>query len=193
MKPARRLFRPMPPIPRASVGVRIVEAGTAAQLAAARALIEEYARSLDVDLCFQGYADEIAQFPWEYAPPTGVVLVAYDRRRPVGVVALRQQASAVCEMKRLYVRPEYQGRGIGRALSERLLAKARALGYHRMRLDTLPSMTEALGLYRSLGFHEIPAYRPNPVDGAKYLEVDLGDVPVSASHSSFLAVRPGPP
>lgn len=151
----------------------MVEAATDAHWVAAKSLIEEYAASLEVNLSFQGYPEEIARFPRDYVPPEGTVLLVYEGDEPAGVVALRRQRESVCEMKRLYVRPRFRGRGFGRALSEELVRRAARLGYSKMRLDTLPTMDAALGLYRALGFREIPAYRYNPVAGARFLELDL--------------------
>jgi len=153
--------------------VPVVEVTTAPELTAAKELIEEYARSLSVDLAFQGFAEEIAQFPGSYAPPDGTLFLAYSGRAPAGVVALRRHSATVCEMKRLYVRPEYRGSGIGRILSEKVIRAAAERGYEKMRLDTLPTMDAAIGLYHALGFREIPAYRFNPVAGAHYMELDL--------------------
>jgi len=153
--------------------MRITVATTDGELAAARSLIEEYAASLDIDLGFQGFGDEIAHFPRGYMPPDGVVLVAWEDNEPAGVVALRRYRGSVCEMKRLYVRPKHRGKGLGRTLSEEVIAAARRLGYTTMRLDTLPTMDAAIALYRALGFHDIPAYRFNPVAGAHYMELAL--------------------
>ena len=153
--------------------VRIVEAETGPQLETARALVEEYAASLPIDLDFQDFRKEIAGFPGEYGPPSGAVLLAYSGQAPAGVVALRKHGRFECEMKRLYVRPAARGRGIGRALSRRIIERAVALGYARMRLDTLPTMDAALGLYQALGFVDIPAYRYNPVPGARFMELSL--------------------
>jgi len=153
--------------------MRVVRAATAAELADARALVQEYVASLDVSLDFQDYADEIARFPGAYGPPSGEVLLAYEGRDRVGVAALRRLEPSVCEMKRLYIRPGFRGRGIGRTLAVQLIRDAVVLGYSAMRLDTLASMDAALGLYRSLGFVEIPPYRYNPIAGARFLELDL--------------------
>ena len=153
--------------------MRIVRAAANEELAAAKAMIEEYAASLGIDLGFQGYDEEIAEFPRGYAPPDGAVLVAFEGQSPAGVVALRRHDATACEMKRLYVRPNFRGHGVGRALSEEIIRIAAKLGYAKMRLDTLPTMDEAIGLYLALGFREIPAYRFNPVAGAHYLELDL--------------------
>ena len=153
--------------------MRVVEARAERELLVARSLIEEYVASLPIDLDFQGYREEIARFPGEYVPPEGAVLLAYEGDEPVGVVALRRQAASVCEMKRLYVRPPFRGRGAGQALSTEIVRHAVRLGYSRMRLDTLPTMDAAIGLYRALGFREIPPYRYNPVPGAQFMELEL--------------------
>jgi len=143
------------------------------RLAMARSLIEEYAASLPIDLGFQDFQEELARFPGEYSPPSGAVLLAYVGKEPAGVVAVRRHGPSECEMKRLYVVPRFRGRGVGRALSKAAIQKAVALGYAKMRLDTLPSMDAAIALYRALGFREISAYRYNPVAGAKFMELTL--------------------
>ena len=121
-------------------------------------------------LCFQGFADEVASLPGAYAPPRGRLLLAQVGGAPAGCVALHGWDGGTAELKRLYVRPQFRHDGLGRALTEAACAEARKLGYARARLDTLPSMREAIALYRSLGFLEIPAYRENPIAGALYLE-----------------------
>src|SRR2546428_3730266 len=153
--------------------MEIVQALTPGHVAEARALFREYERSLGIDLCFQGFEQELAGLPGAYAPPRGRLLLSLDGAAPAGCVALRPLADAVCEMKRLYVRPAFRGRRAGRQLAEAVIAEARAIGYARMRLDTLPSMKEAIALYRALGFVEIAPYTTNPVAGALFMELAL--------------------
>lgn len=153
--------------------MKITPAALPEDLGTVRLLFEEYAASLGFDLGFQGFANELAGLPGDYAPPRGQILLAWVEGRPAGCVALRELEDGVCEMKRLYVRPELRDLRLGRTLVEALIAEAREIGYARMRLDTVPSMERARALYRSLGFREIPAYRFNPVEGTEYLELDL--------------------
>ena len=153
--------------------LRVVPGAEAAEIESVRRLFEEYAASLDFDLCFQGFREELAGLPGDYAPPAGRVLLARVDNAIAGCVALRPIEPEVCEMKRLYVRPASRGRGAGRALVESLIREARQAGYRRMRLDTLASMSAARRLYEQLGFREIAPYRNNPVEGAAFLEPDL--------------------
>jgi putative acetyltransferase len=158
--------------------LRIEQASSDDQIALARELFLEYAKALSVDLCFQDFTSELQELPGKYAFPAGRLLLVYYNdaaasERLAGCGALRPLSAEICEMKRLYVRPEFRGRGIGRALTLALLSAAREIGYHALRLDTLPEMREAHKLYEELGFREIAPYCANPVEGVRYLELDL--------------------
>ena len=152
----------------------LTEAVSEADFAAARVLFREYATGLGVDLCFQGFEAELGSLPEMYGAPEGCLVVARAGGRPVGCGALRRLAAGeVCEMKRLYVRAEARGTGLGRILAASLIAKGRSLGYAVMRLDTFVHMTAARRLYRSLGFVEIAAYYDNPLPDVMYMKLDL--------------------
>jgi ribosomal protein S18 acetylase RimI-like enzyme len=153
--------------------VLVRPAMSAGDIAKARRLLEQYEASLDVDLRYQGFEEELAGLPGAYAPPRGRLLLAVDGSAPAGCVALRPLGDDVCEMKRLYVSPAARGRRVGRLLAETVIREARLIGYCRMRLDTLPSMKEALALYRALGFEEIAPYYASPVAGTRFLELLL--------------------
>jgi GNAT superfamily N-acetyltransferase len=162
--------------------VTILQATSPAQIAQARELFLEYASSLGFSLCFQNFDAELAGLPGDYAPPTGRLLLAEYDGQFAGCGALHQLESNlepnlkpdICEMKRLYLRPQFRGKGIGRKIAERLIAEARAIGYKRMRLDTVgPVMKDAVAMYRKLGFNEIAPYRENPMPGTLYMELAL--------------------
>jgi len=154
--------------------LQIFQAQTAEDIQKARALFEEYASGLGFSLCFQNFDQELLQLPGNYAPPDGRLLLATEDDQLAGCIALRKLAPGVCEMKRLFLRPAYRRRGLGRVLVESLVGEAKKLGYTHMRLDTLPGrMDKAVALYRSFGFVEIAPYCENPVEGAKFMELDL--------------------
>lgn len=154
------------------MAVEIREA-TPTELDTARELVEEYVESLGIDLGFQEIEQELAEFPGKYGPPGGRILLALVDAEPAGCVAVRGFEGDACEMKRLYVRPAFRDHGLGRALAVGAIEAARELGYGRMRLDTQPEMEAARGLYRSLGFREIPPYRFNPLPGTAFMELKL--------------------
>jgi putative acetyltransferase len=167
-------------------GLSFTQAESPAQIAQARELFLEYAQSLGFSLCFQNFDKELAELPGDYAPPDGRLLLAEYESQLAGCVALHKLGSGigpeissgagseVCEMKRLYLRPQFRGKGLGRALADRIIAEARQIGYRHMRLDTVePVMKDAVAMYRRLGFKEIAPYRANPIAGALYMELRL--------------------
>jgi putative acetyltransferase len=144
------------------------------ELSLVRELFVEYAGTLDFDLSFQDFEEELATLPGKYTPPAGCVLLAFVENQPAGCVAMRPFDDGRCEMKRLYVRPAFRGQRIGEALIDRFTAAARQKGYQSVVLDTVePLMSRAIAMYKRLGFREIPPYRPNPIRGAMYLELQL--------------------
>ncbi len=160
--------------------VELVTVETAELIAATRAIFREYAASLDVDLCFQGFEQELATLPGEYAQPAGQLLLALVDGDVAGCGGFRPLPEAdhpnACEMKRLFVRPAFRRFGLGRLLAQRLLDDARRAGYSNMLLDTLDDMESARELYATLGFEEVPPYYYNPIPGAHYLRARLDDV-----------------
>jgi ribosomal protein S18 acetylase RimI-like enzyme len=154
--------------------LQFVETESPVQIAQARELFLEYAQSLGFSLCFQNFDKELAGLPGEYAAPAGRLLLAEYEGRLAGCVALHRLEPGICEMKRLYLRPQFRGKGLGLALANRIIAEARQIGYQCMRLDTVePVMKEAVAMYRRLGFQQIAAYCVNPIAGALYMELHL--------------------
>lgn len=162
------------PVSSAVKGLTFAQAESRAQIAQARELFLEYAQSLGFSLCFQNFDKELAGLPGDYAPPEGRLMLAECEGELAGCVALHKLEPGVCEMKRLYLRPQFRGKGRGRALAERIIAEARQIGYRRMFLDTVePVMKDAVAMYRKLGFKEVAPYRANPIAGALYMELEL--------------------
>ncbi|MGA2005610.1 MAG: GNAT family N-acetyltransferase [Terriglobales bacterium] len=154
--------------------VSFAQAQSSEQIEQARELFLEYATSLGFSLCFQNFDKELAGLPGDYASPEGRLLLAEHEGQLAGCVALHKLADGICEMKRLYLRPQFRGKGLGRALAEHVIAEARQIGYKRMRLDTVePVMKDAVAMYRAFGFREIAPYCKNPIAGALYMELDL--------------------
>jgi ribosomal protein S18 acetylase RimI-like enzyme len=166
-------FPGLPPSASKAGLVRLVRAEQSGHFAVARVLIAEYAVALGRDLSFQGFAEELAALPGAYAPPGGALLLATVEDAPAACVALRAWCGDIAEMKRLYVRPAQRGLGLGESLARAILAEARALGYRRVRLDTLPEMAAAQALYQRLGFRPIPPYYDSPIAGTRFMEVEL--------------------
>lgn len=153
-------------------GLVISHAESAAQIVQVRELFLEYAQSLGFSLCFQNFDKELADLPSDYAPPRGRLLLANYDGQLAGCGALHPFTPDICEMKRLYIRPEFRGLKIGKSLAELLIAEAKTIGYTSMRLDTVaPIMSTAVALYRQLGFQQIASYRTNPIEGALYMEL----------------------
>lgn len=157
-----------------SPNVKIIPASSEQSILQVRILFNEYAASLGFSLCFQNFEQELAGLPGGYAPPRGCLLLAYMQEELCGCIALHALDETICEMKRLYVRPQFRGCGAGLALAKKLIGEAGAIGYQHMRLDTVPDvMASALKMYRGLGFYEIAPYTNNPVPGALFMELEL--------------------
>jgi ribosomal protein S18 acetylase RimI-like enzyme len=162
------------PVLPAVEGLSIQQAKTPPEIAQARELFLEYAQSLGFSLCFQDFDQELAGLPGDYSPPEGRLLLAHVEAELAGCVALHKLQPEICEMKRLYLRPKFRGRGLGRILANAIIAEARTIGYKFMRLDTVePAMKDAVALYRKLGFCEIAPYRVNPMPDTLYMELKL--------------------
>ena len=153
--------------------LRLLPARTAEHYAIARELFVEYAQQLGHGLEFQHFDQELETLPGPYAPPGGCLLLARDGDQWVGSVGMRPRSTTICEMKRMYIRPAYRRRGVGRQMAHELIRVAREIGYERMRLDTLAPMTPARRLYESIGFCQIQPYYNNPIEGAVFYELDL--------------------
>jgi GNAT superfamily N-acetyltransferase len=159
--------------PREAIMLSIIQARDSEGLRCVRTLFEEYAASLNFDLCFQGFDEELANLPGNYAPPEGRLFLASYSVEAAGCVALQKFEEGICEMKRLYVTPRFRGSGIGRTLAETIISEARKIGYKRMCLDTVLSMREAQLLYQSMGFKDVEPYRYNPICGTRFMELVL--------------------
>ncbi len=153
--------------------MNIIQAQTPQEIAEVRELFLEYAKSLDFELCFQNFDEELEGLPGSYSPPEGRLFLAERSGAIAGCIALRKLDEHICEMKRLYVKPRFRGNNLGKVLVEKLINEARKIGYQKMRLDTVPSMQTAQKLYKSMGFYEIRPYRENPVPGAVFMELEL--------------------
>lgn len=179
MKPADRpdednQLRPAASANNAVKGFELRQAESPAEIVSIRELFLEYANSLGFSLCFQSFDQELASLPGDYALPRGRLLLATQQGVAAGCVALHPLEGGICEMKRLYVRPQFRGRGLGKLLAQQVIREARALGHRQLRLDTVePMMGEAVAMYRKMGFREIAPYRPNPIEGALYMELTL--------------------
>ena len=154
--------------------ISIQHAETAADMGNARSLFREYETWLDMDLCFQGFEEEVRGLPGRYSKPEGRLLLATAGTKLAGCVAMRMIEDEICEMKRLYLRKDFRGIGLGNALIDRVIEEARGIGYKKMRLDTYPpKMGKAVKLYESYGFNPIPPYYHNPHAGVLFMELDL--------------------
>lgn len=153
--------------------VIIAQASSAEHIGAARALFTEYEREINVDLCFQGFADELRDLPGKYAPPDGTLLLAFEAQHAVACVAMRRLTDNIAELKRLYIQPAYRHLGLGRKLTQQIISAASVAGYAEMVLDTLSHMNAAQALYRSLGFVQTQAYYNNPLPGVLYFHKQL--------------------
>lgn len=138
-------------------------------------LFKEYAAFIDVDLQFQNFDEELRHIQQNYSRPKGALFIAYnDLGSPMGCYAIRPFEDSICELKRMYVKPEFQGKGLGSKLLHNAVFTAQELGYQKMRLDTLPSMKHAIALYSKFGFYPIDPYRFNPIEGSIFMEINLG-------------------
>jgi len=161
-------------VPSVVTSACLKQAESPADVSRARELFLEYAKSLNFSLCFQSFDKELAELPGDYAPPDGRLLLLEQSGNLAGCVGLHKLDADACEMKRLYLRSEFRGRGLGLVLAKAIIDEARQIGYRRMRLDTVePVMKDAVAMYQKMGFKQIAPYRPNPIDGAMYMELEL--------------------
>lgn len=156
-----------------SNNINIIKVNSKEQIKIIKSLFIEYSKELRFELDFQNFNNELEQLPGNYAEPEGVLLIAYYGNSVTGCVGLRQFEQDICEMKRLYVRQEFRGKGIGIKLSENVISEAKKIGYKKMRLDTISYMKEAIGIYKKIGFYEIEPYRHNPFSDAIFMELIL--------------------
>jgi GNAT superfamily N-acetyltransferase len=153
--------------------MQILQAIIQAEIATCRALFQEYADWLQVDLCFQGFTEELANLPGPYAPPLGRLLLAVESGEAAGCIALKQLEPGICELKRLYVRPAFRRTGLGRRLVQQIIEEARSIGYSTMRLDSLDRLEPAIRLYESLGFVRCTSYYDTPLVHTVFMELEL--------------------
>ncbi|UWD48020.1 GNAT family N-acetyltransferase [Clostridioides difficile] len=156
-----------------NVILKFVEANDLENLENVKILFTEYSNSLNIDLCFQDFNNELKTLPGKYKKPLGSLILAFVDENLAGCVALKKLEDDVCELKRLYVRDKFRGLKIGKILLEEIVKEAKKIGYTYMRLDTLPSMKSAQGLYEKVGFYDINPYTYNPIEGARYMELKL--------------------
>ncbi|MCC0640510.1 GNAT family N-acetyltransferase [Clostridioides sp. ES-S-0048-02] len=156
-----------------NVILKFVEENDLENLENVKILFTEYSNSLNIDLCFQDFNNELKTLPGKYKKPSGSLILAFVDENLAGCVALKKLEDDVCELKRLYVRDKFRGLKIGKILLEEIVKEAKKIGYTYMRLDTLPSMKSAQGLYEKIGFYDINPYTYNPIEGARYMELKL--------------------
>lgn len=158
--------------------MKLKEANSKKDYQQAAELFQMYASQIGVDLKFQNFSQEIKNLQAQYSRPFGILFLAYNAQEiPVGCFGIRALEGPICELKRMYVVKDTRGKGLGKRLLEKSIACAKELGYQKMRLDTLPSMLPAIGLYTKAGFYEIEPYRFNPIEGTKYFEIDFSQIP----------------
>ncbi|UUC43388.1 GNAT family N-acetyltransferase [Clostridioides difficile] len=156
-----------------NITLQFVEEKDLENLENVKVLFTEYSNSLNIDLCFQDFNNELKTLPGKYKKPSGSLILAFVDENLAGCVALKKLEGKICELKRLYVRNQFRGLKIGKILLEEIIEEAKKIGYTHMRLDTLPSMKSAQGLYKKFGFYDIEPYTYNPIEGAIYMELKL--------------------